>query len=148
MTFHKGSRSGQQVTPCWIIPKYKSLLCTSPHSGYKVCCMYMGISQVLSCKGSSTTSQWKHLEIIFLQKQGKSYGGITQKVGVPKTTVYNICMIFRKHSTAGPLHTSDQPSTWTQKDVYKVNEWIKADPDITTKELTQKFNENGTIVFS
>ena len=71
-----------------------------------------------------------------------------QKVGVPKTTVYDICTIFRKHSTAGPLHTSGWPSTWTQKDVYKVNKWIKADPDITTKELTQKFNENGTIVFS
>ena len=41
-----------------------------------------------------------------------------------------------------------QPSMWTHKDVYKVNEWIKADPDITTKELAQKFNKNGTIVFS
>ena len=93
-------------------------------------------------------SQWKHLEIIFLWKQGKLYGGIAQKVGVPKTTVYDICTIFRKNSTAGPLHASGRPSMWTQKDVYKVNEWIKADPDITTKELTQKFNENGTIVFS
>ena len=71
-----------------------------------------------------------------------------QKVGVPKTTVYDICTIFRKHSTAGPLCASGRPSTWTQKDVYKVNKWIKADPNITTKELAQKFNENGMIVFS
>ena len=108
----------------------------------------MGILQLIPCKGGSNTLQWKQLEIIFLRKQGKSYSGITQKVGVPKTTVYDICTIFRKHSTAGPLHASGQPSTWTQKDVYKVNKWIKADPDITTKELTQNFNENGMIVFS
>ena len=92
--------------------------------------------------------QWKWLEIIFLQKQGESYGGIAQKVGVPKTTVYDICATFRKHGTTAPLCASGHPSTWTQKDVYKASRWIKANPDITAKELTQKFNENGTIIFS
>ena len=43
---------------------------------------------------------------------------------------------------------SGWPSMWTQKNVYKVNKWIKADLDITTKEFAQKFNKNGIIVFS
>ena len=108
----------------------------------------MGILQIISCKGGPNTSQWKQLEIIFLRKQGESYGGIAQKVGIPKTTVYNICTTFRKQGTAALLCASGCPLLWTQKNVYKVSKWIKADPELTAKELTQKFNENGTIIFS
>ena len=42
--------------------------------------------------------QWKCLEINFLQKQGELYGGIAQKVGVPKTNVYDKGLL-RAHGT-------------------------------------------------
>ena len=47
-----------------------------------------------------------------------------------------------------PVCASGWPSTWDRKDVYKVNEWIKADPTITTKELMEKFNVRGLLTVS
>ena len=64
------------------------------------------------------------------------YNSIAQKVGVPKITIYNICATFKKYDTMALLHTSDHPFTWTQKDVYKANKWIKVNFDITAKKLT------------
>ena len=106
----------------------------------------MGISRIISRGGGAYTPQWKRLEIDF-RKHGELYGGIAHKVGVPKTTVYDICTTFKKHGTVKPLRKTGRPSSWTQKDVYKVSKWIKADPDITAKELIQKFNKSGSSFF-
>ena len=67
--------------------------------------MHMGILQLIHHKGIANTPQWKHLEIIFLQKHGALYSGIVQTVGVLNTTVYDICTTFRKHGTVSPPFT-------------------------------------------
>ena len=84
-----------------------------------------------------TTTHQKWIEVIFLHRQGESRRAIAKKGGMPKSTAYDIIANFKKRSTVEPQQKIGQPSTWTRKDVYNVNEWIKANPDITAKQLTQ-----------
>ena len=65
---------------------------------------------------------------------------IAKKARTKKSTAFNVIKHFKQHSSIEFEKPSGWQATWDQKDVYKVNAWIKADPMITAKELMEKFH--------
>ena len=88
----------------------------------------------------------KRYEIISLHTHGFLLHVIAKKVRTKKSTAFNIIKHFKQHGSVELEKPSGRRSTWDQKDVYRVNAWIKADPTITAEELMEKFHVRGVLV--
>jgi transposase len=77
-------------------------------------------------------------QVVALRKAGKSYKEIQQLTGIPITTSYDI---VQKATTTGSVVNqprSGRPSIFSPTVQNQIHQVIKAQPDITAKEITTK----------